>query len=245
MLRRALTPRWLLVALALVIFTGIAIQLGRWQWDRTQLILAAERASIAAPVAVEELWADPEATTLPDETLGRRVILNGEYVPGMQSLVVNRSLDDKPGAWVVTGLRLADDRVMAVVRGWVGSTTDPAIAIPEGQVAVDGVLHPDEKFYADAVTEQGSVATLSASRLGEEWGADVIPGYVMLAKQEPWAQPAPAPVPPTVQVSDVPFPFQNFFYAIQWWLFAAFGWVVYLRWLWLETRREQVQSVER
>ena len=49
--------------------------------------------------------------------------------------------------------------------------------------------------------------------------------------------PSPVPVVPTVQTSDVPFPLQNFVYAFQWWLFALFGVVVYLRWLWLETRR--------
>jgi hypothetical protein len=31
----------------------------------------------------------------------------------------------------------------------------------------------------------------------------------------------------------VPFPLQNFFYAIQWWVFALFIAGAYLRWLWL------------
>ena len=43
--------------------------------------------------------------------------------------------------------------------------------------------------------------------------------------------------PPTVQVGDVPFPLQNFFYAIQWWVFASFAVVVYARWLYLDAKK--------
>jgi len=38
-------------------------------------------------------------------------------------------------------------------------------------------------------------------------------------------------------VGDVPFPLQNFFYAIQWWVFAAFAVVVYARWLYLDAKK--------
>jgi cytochrome oxidase assembly protein ShyY1 len=56
-------------------------------------------------------------------------------------------------------------------------------------------------------------------------GSDDLPGS---------ATAAPEPAAPTVQTADVPFPLQNFFYAFQWWIFAAFAVVVYLRWLWLD-----------
>jgi cytochrome oxidase assembly protein ShyY1 len=39
-----------------------------------------------------------------------------------------------------------------------------------------------------------------------------------------------------MQAADVAFPLQNFFYAFQWWLFGIFAVVVYVRWLWLESR---------
>jgi cytochrome oxidase assembly protein ShyY1 len=66
----------------------------------------------------------------------------------------------------------------------------------------------------------------------------VRPGFIVLQSTDPSTAPAPDPVPPTVQTADVPFPLQNFFYAVQWWIFAAFGLVFYLRWLWIEAGRQ-------
>ena len=44
------------------------------------------------------------------------------------------------------------------------------------------------------------------------------------------------------ELGPLPFPAQNFFYALQWWVFGAFAVVVYLRWLWLESRRERAET---
>jgi hypothetical protein len=38
-------------------------------------------------------------------------------------------------------------------------------------------------------------------------------------------------------VGDVAFPLQNFFYAVQWWVFALFAVVVYARWLYLDAKK--------
>ena len=238
MLRRALTPRWLIAGIALLLLTAIAIQLGRWQWDRTQLILTAERAAVAEAVDVGDLLPDGSyADGLPDEVIGRPVTATGVYDGQLQTRVVNRSLDGNAGQWLVTGLRLDDGRTLAVVRGWISDEADPATAVPSGDLVVSGVIHPDEEFYSDAVTPPGTTATISSAQLSEAWNTELLPGFVMLSSQSPSVPPAPLPVPPTVKALDVPFPFQNFFYAIQWWVFAAFGWVVYFRWLWLDTRR--------
>ena len=237
MLRLALTPRWLVGALLLLLLTVGAVLLGRWQWERTQSILAAERAAVSQPIPVQEVFPDDDgvATELPAEGIGRPVIVTGEYAAGMQTLVTSRELDGRPGVWVVDGIDLGDGTVAAVLRGWLPDGDSPGAQPPAGTVTVTGILHPDETFYADAVSEPGTAASIAHDRLAEQWQATVLPGFVVLADEEPSASPAPIPVPPTVQTSDVPFPLQNFFYAFQWWIFAGFGVVVYLRWLWLES----------
>ena len=56
MLRLALTPRWIVAALVLLLLVAAAVMLGRWQWERTQSILAAERAAIAQPIPVQDVF---------------------------------------------------------------------------------------------------------------------------------------------------------------------------------------------
>lgn len=236
MLRLALTPRWLAVLAVLIGLIVAAILLGRWQWDRTQSILAAERAAASVAVPVQDALGD-SSTQLPPESIGRPVTAVGEFDPDRQVVVANRSLDGGAGVWVVTGLRLTDGTLVPVLRGWTASDDTASRSVPSGPVEVAGVLQPDEVFYADAPATADEIAAISQSSLESAWGEDVPPGFVVLQDQQPSAMPAPAPVPPTVQTADVPFPLQNFFYAFQWWIFAGFGIFLYLRWLRIEAGR--------
>ncbi len=243
MLRLALTPRWLVAAVVLLALIVAAFFLGRWQWDRTQAILAAERAAIAEPVDVLQVLADPVTDPLPNEAIGRPVTVTGSYAAGRQVLVANRALDDAPGAWVVTGLRTGAGVLVPVLRGWVPGPDDPATAVPDVVVTVSGVLQPDELFYAGAAPVDAQIVAISQEALAGVWGEDVAPGFVVLQSQTPEAPPAPTPVPPTIDVADVPFPLQNFFYAFQWWIFAAFGVFLYVRWLRIEAAKETSTSL--
>ena len=240
MLRLALTPRWIAGLVVLLVLVSTAVMLGRWQWERTQVILELERAAAAEPTPVEGLFpvGDAPFTEIPTEGIGRPVTVTGSYDPALQVAVVNRSLQDMAGVWIVTGLRIADDRVVPVLRGWLPSADDALAAPPTGPVTVTGVLHPDESFYSNVESPPGTVATITQPRLEQTWGTDVLPGYVVLKSQDPPLSAAPSPVPSTVQSGDVPFPLQNFFYAFQWWIFGGFAIAVYLRWLWIETDRE-------
>lgn len=239
LLRLAVTPQWLIAAGVVIVLAVAGILLGRWQWDRTQSILAAERAAQSAPVAVEDAIGPDDATTLPSDSIGRPVTVTGAYEPDLQVVVTNREHDGVPGVWILTGLRLADGRLVAVLRGWLAEADAPGAIAPDGAVTVGGVMQPDETFYADAANATGNVAAIAHDRLAQLWEQDVTPGFVVLASQTPSALPAPIPVVPTVQTGDVPFPLQNFVYAFQWWLFGLFGIVVFVRWLWLEDRRRQ------
>ena len=239
MLRLALTPRWLVVALLLLVFIVAATLLGRWQWDRTQTILAAERAALSEPISVGEALGASTTDDLPSESIGRPVTAAGRYDPDRQVVIDNRSLDGQAGSWVVTGLRLADGALVPVLRGWVAPGDEAATAVPAEDVAISGVLQPDEIFYADVLPVDGQVLAISQTALEAVWDEDVPAGFIVLARQDPDVPPAPTPVPPTIQLGDGAFPLQNFFYAFQWWIFAAFGIFVYLRWLRIEAKREQ------
>ncbi|MBK9739693.1 MAG: SURF1 family protein [Actinobacteria bacterium] len=237
-LRLALTPRWLVAAALMVLFVVAAVFLGRWQWERTQSILVAERAAISEAIPIEEvLGADANPpTAVPDEGIGRPVTLSGRYEPAMQVAVTNREHEGRPGVWIVTGLRLPDGRIAAVLRGWLETPEGAAAVAPTGPVAVSGILQPDETFYADAASTPGTVAAIDHARLADLWQEPLLPGFTVLEAQEPSLSPAPVPVLPTVQTADVPFPLQNFAYAFQWWIFALFAMVVYARWLYVDAQ---------
>ena len=239
-LRLARTPRWLgILALAIVLAIG-CIVLGRWQLDRTLSILDAERAAQQAPIAVEQVVS---AEGLPNESIGRPVIARGTYVAGAQFAILQRSLDGRAGVWMLAPLRLADGSIIGVLRGWLPAADAPGASPPDGPVEVAGVLHPDEGFYADAVTAPGTLVAITGERLRAAWGERTLPGYVMLTSEAPAMSPAPIPVPPTVQTADVPFPLRNFVYALQWWIFAGFVLVVAVRWLWMDATRPQETTV--
>ena len=231
--RTAITPRWLVALAALIAFIVACIFLGQWQWDRTQDILAAERSAAAEPIALEELINDDG--TWSNANIGRTVTLDGAFA-AQELKLPNREFQGQSGSWIVTRFELDSGNSLAVMRGLLpdGSEIPPTGA---KAIQLEGVLHPNEAFYEGA--NQNSIVTVDSAAIAAEWGTDLIDGYVMLQDQDPEASDRGnlVIVPPTVQVGDAPFPLQNFFYAIQWWIFAAFAIFVYARWLYLDAKK--------
>jgi cytochrome oxidase assembly protein ShyY1 len=234
MLRLALTPRWIALGILAIALIAGCVLLGRWQWERTQDILAAERAAQGAPISVGAVAAP--GAEIDGADIGRQITATGTYLAELQVVVTNRVLRDATGIWVVTPLQLADGTVVAVNRGWLPDSSAPGLVPPTGQVTVQGTYTPDETFYADAQSAPGTTAAISGTALGKRWNLATRTGYLNLVTQSPASAPAPVPVPATVQTSDVAFPWQNFGYAFQWWIFALFVVFAYVRWLRLEAR---------
>jgi len=232
-LRTAITPRWLVALAALIAFVIACIFLGQWQWDRTQDILAAERSAAAEPIALEELVIDNGSWSNAD--IGRTVILDGTFT-AQELQLPNREFQGQSGSWIVTRFDLSSGGSIAVMRGLLPDGSQ-STQVDATAVQLEGVLHPNEAFYEGA--NENSIVTVDSAAIEAEWGTDLIAGYVMLqgGDSESADTGTLVIVPPTVQVGDVPFPLQNFFYAIQWWIFAAFAIFVYARWLYLDAKK--------
>ena len=216
---------------AAILASAACVALGLWQWQRTTSILEAEQAATSMPIPVEEVFVDG---ALPDGSIGRPVIARGEYAGTEPLLVAGRSAGGEgaqPGEWVLAPLDVGGITVV-VLRGWIPVGASAALAVPAGPVEVTGVVQPFEEFYADLpVREDGRLVAISRSAIETAWGAPVAPAVLVLAAEVPAQQPAPIPVPPTVQTANVPFPLQNAAYTAQWFVFAAFVWLMWALWL--------------
>ncbi len=136
-------PRWLVGTIIAVLLVVLFGNLGLWQLrrldekrDRNAVI--EDRAS--QPVQPVDEVVDAEARF--GEAGGvayRRASARGRYDAEGEVLIRSRSLDGRPGRWVVTPLRLDDGTALAVNRGFVPLSADVP-APPGGEVEVAGLL---------------------------------------------------------------------------------------------------------
>jgi surfeit locus 1 family protein len=211
--------------------SALCIAAGSWQGARTLSIVEAERAAVSAPIPVLEAM---DGEGFPATSVGRPVTAVGDYLDD-QLLVTQRESQGRPGEWVLAPL-LVEGATVVVLRGWVNGPVDPALAIPQGTVSIRGALQPFEQFYAEQPQlPDGRLVAVSRDAIESAWGRQVLSLVLVLAEQAPASDPAPEPVPLTVQTANVPFPMQNAAYTLQWFVFAAFVWVMW--WLWLVRRR--------
>ena len=149
----------LLIALGIVL-AAVMVALGFWQLDvyHRQGEAAAARRAEAPPIPLSSVARPGTAAT---EGFGRSVSFEGTYDPALQLLV---PAEDGTGEFrVLTGLRLADGSVLAVVRGVGSGPTAPPP--PIGEVQQIGVLLPTEEYLGIRRSAEWSdrVRTLASS----------------------------------------------------------------------------------
>jgi cytochrome oxidase assembly protein ShyY1 len=236
MLRTLFSPR--LVGLHLLTI-GVLISftlLGRWQLGVFEDSGRPRAAADPAPVAVTGLTRPGRTMTV--DAVSRRVTAQGTYDAARQLLVADRTADSSvpggrasknEGLWVLTALVLPDSTAIPVVRGWVASAGDPAVAaVPRGTVTVTGRLQASEQTDSvqrgGAQLPAGQVATVSTAELINLWtGARLRDGYVIAAGQAPASAPLPRPVAAAPPAQPGGFTWRNLAYAAQWWIFAVFA----------------------
>jgi cytochrome oxidase assembly protein ShyY1 len=222
-------PRW--IAFHLLCIAGVVamVMLSLWQFDRL-----AERKDFNRDVRSRS---DAPIVDVSDLDLGdpssvewRSAGATGTYVPSEQILILNRSQDGRAGVNVVTPLLLADGRLLAVTRGFIGLADTPPPA-PTGTVEVLGVLRASETRRTGQPTEADGRLTemfrLDLDRLDEQIDADVLDVSLSMIASDPVDDPILRPVPPP-SLSEG----SHLSYAIQWLIFATcvvIGWNLAVR----------------
>lgn len=235
-----------MIALTLACVIGIAVMtnLARWQYHRHQ-----ERQDFNAT-----LTARFDETPRPlEEILGSAIsleeiewlpaIATGTYLPEETLTIVNVSQFGQAGLDPVSPLRLADDRLVIVNRGFLPLAANVP-APPEGEVTVIGRIRLSAERRTGAVTDPSEgdlkeVQRIDIERLTPQLGGEVVPVYLELLTSEP------ADDPSISRIAEPEFTLgPHLSYTVQWIVFSLFvlvGWVFVLR---RETRRASAATEE-
>ena len=235
-----------MIALTLACILGIAVMtnLARWQYHRHQ-----ERQDFNAT-----LTARFDETPRPlEEILGSGMsleeiewlpaIATGTYLPEESLTIVNVSQFGQAGFDPVSPLRLADDRLVIVNRGFLPLAANVP-APPEGEVTVIGRIRLSAERRTGAVTDPSEgdlkeVQRIDIERLTPQLGGEVVPVYLELLTSEP------ADDPSISRIAEPEFTLgPHLSYTVQWIVFSLFvlvGWVFVLR---RETRRASAATEE-
>lgn len=200
-----------LIVTAGVLVAGVMAFLGLWQMRVFQdqgTASAAARAAEPPLALLDQVSADGTV----GDIYGRQVRFSGTFDSAQQLLVPSRG-----GFRVLTKLRLADGRVLPVVRGLTASP--PAPTPPAGAQDLVGVFLPGEGPRDNIAPMDGSQLTsVQMPVLAQQWRDDLIPGFVTLSPAMAARQ--------GLEAAQVALPsgqgrLRNGGYALQWWVFAA------------------------
>lgn len=240
--RFAARPRWIASHLFVLVLVVLMVNLGFWQLDRLdqkQDRNALIRERTAAPTAELGTLTTPGAPlTVGAELQYRRATASGQFLAEEEVLVRNRTLDGRPGYWVLSPLALDTGGIVVVNRGWIpvtgGEAADSAPPAPAGEVTVAGVLRRTEEARGLAVADpaDGELTFMNRPDLGrlqQQLDDPVVPVVLQIVPPDDAPPgggelPVPVPLPP---LDEGP----HLSYAFQWFTFATIATVGYLLFL--------------
>lgn len=252
MYRFAARPKWILSHLFVLALVVVMINLGFWQLDRLQ---QKQDRNALITSRVDEPTAELATLTNPGDplTVGadlqyRRAVAVGEFVAAGEVLVRNRTLNERPGYWVLTPLALEDGGWLMVNRGWIplveGEGLDQAPPAPVGEVQVTGVLRRTEEASGleTADPASGELVIFNRADLGrlqQQTDEPLIPAVLQIVPDDTRSTsqidlPLPVPLP---ALDEGP----HLSYAVQWFIFSTIGVVGYLLFLRKHARDRQVE----
>ena len=227
MFKNLTKPRWIALTAFLLIMIYLFIRLSDWQFDRYNTRIQNNEITTTAlssePINLTDL---SQVSDLKD---WQKVSIKGEFVNSDAKLLRRQYLESSLGFWVITPLKLDNDQVILVNRGWIpiaeSSTSQQEIpSSPQGDVTIIGyvqTLKDTRREPEDLPLNQ--INYLNSTNFSSQ---PLSTNYLQLASLTPTDnQVAIIPLP---ELSNGP----HFSYAIQWILFALMlpiGWYVLLK----------------
>jgi cytochrome oxidase assembly protein ShyY1 len=230
--RFLLTPRWIGLALLMILGAATMVGLGYWQLYRyhyrSAINAQIDAASTQPPHQLTDELTPPPAGGGVGGAPGPHaswtmVSVTGHYDPAHEILARVRTLNDTVGFEVITPLVLADNTAVLVDRGWLPApdnvTAAPVVpVVPAGSVTVVGRVHAPESEADTPLPFDGkpAVRRIDPAKLSSVVPYPLYGGYLTLQTQTPAADPAFTPIPPDYQDAEM-----NAGYVAQWCAFAV------------------------
>lgn len=238
-----LRPKWLAaLALILAIAAGFGL-LAQWQIGNAIVYGADRSQSTETPVPIAAVNAPGEQ--LDDRAAGHRVKVRGS-ITGDSDLIAQREHNSDTGYWVVARVSAAAQNTranLAVACGWAASLDQAQHAQTQlQQFARVGMLqdteligryNPTEPPQRERYSEAGLARTLAPAQLLNGWDSpdpETYAGFLVLEQSPELLSSLGLEQIRSVAPQTQPqFNLLNFFYAVEWVLFAIFAIYFWLR----------------
>lgn len=232
--RFMLRPWWIASHVLAVFLIVLFVNLGFWQLRRHD-----ERRDANARIEAQIDTAPqplPPGLSVDDvrDLEWSPVSVEGTYRVGSDVLIANRSLDQQPGYWVITPLEPSGDApAVAVVRGFVSRPVVDqgdlsSFSATDETVTVTGYVQRPRSGgrFATGLPDDAlpEITRPDVEALGEQWGSELEPLWLLLATQEPPSTSATLIAVPPPDLGEG----SHLSYAVQWFLFASIGAVGYV-----------------
>lgn len=207
------TRQWLIGVVG-TLLTLTMLWLGLWQMrvfeDKENESAAARAVQPAVPLLD---FVTPDGTV--GDVYGKPASVTGRYLHAQQARVTSEDGTVR----VLSAFQIADGRVIAVVRGALPAGAGSLPVPPAGELVQTGVFLPSEAGAGS--TDTGTdLTSVRLPLLAQYWPQQLLPGFITLAAADSTAQ---GLRPFVVALPSGSGSIQNIGYALQWWVFAAFG----------------------
>ncbi|AWH91795.1 SURF1 family protein [Dietzia lutea] len=236
-LRRFLTPGWVIGVLAAILFAWACFAfLAPWQLGKSDDLEARNARLVesveAEPAPLDEVVRGPQDYA---EREWRLVTLDGRWQPESEALLRLRSVDGELVYHVLTVFDPVDGPDLLVNRGYVQVGENNAVpdypTAPADEVGITARVRVAEPGQAEPVELDGrpTVRVVDPTVIGDTLGHDLRPaGYLQLTGDQPGSL-TPAPIP---GIENGPY----LSYGLQWLAFGVLAPAALLYFAWAEIR---------
>jgi cytochrome oxidase assembly protein ShyY1 len=233
MVRKLLSPRWILIHIGVASLILVMLNLGFWQLNRLEIkkdFNSVLRENTSTPIqtldkAVPTTWNNATSEWI-------RVSLTGTYDSTKAVTIINRSQDGTAGYNSAVPFTSLNNRTILVNRGFVPLVM-PTPTIPSGEIQIVGYLRASQSRTGLGPIDSTEAGNTEFQRfdiplISSNVGGGLEPMFLQLIQESPASN---SPWPAIVQLPPLDEG-THFSYALQWFFFclvAFAAWVVVVR----------------